>query len=69
MAADAKQLEEDERTGARRYVYIRTGEDHFSLAFTYALLAVVNPPGKMMAMTIGGRAWRDKRGLPVDDRW
>ncbi len=41
MAVDAKQLDEDEETGARRYRYIRTGEDHFSLAFTYAWLAIV----------------------------
>ena len=40
MAADAKILDEDEDTGAKRYRYIRTGEDHFSLAFTYAWLAV-----------------------------
>ncbi len=38
MAADAKVLDEDEETGMRRYRYIRTGADHFSLAFTYALL-------------------------------
>ncbi len=38
MAADAKILEEDEDTGAKRYRYIRTGPDHFSLAFTYAWL-------------------------------
>ncbi|MBU2625774.1 MAG: phage terminase large subunit family protein, partial [candidate division Zixibacteria bacterium] len=40
MAADAKILEENEETGEKRYRYIRTGVDHFSLAFTYALLAV-----------------------------
>ncbi len=38
MAADAKVLDEDEETGMRRHRYIRTGADHFSLAFTYALL-------------------------------
>ncbi|MGH9895353.1 MAG: hypothetical protein ACREA0_25890, partial [bacterium] len=38
MTADAKVLEEDEDTGAQRYRYVRTGEDHFSLAFTYAWL-------------------------------
>ena len=43
MASDAKQLDEDEETGARRYRYIKTGEDHFSLAFTYAWLAIVPP--------------------------
>ena len=39
MAADAKLLDEDEETGAQRYRYIRTGPDHYSLAFTYAWLA------------------------------
>ncbi len=39
MAADAKILDEDEETGAQKYRYIRTGEDHFSLAFTYAWMA------------------------------
>jgi hypothetical protein len=44
MAADAKILDEDEETGARRYRYIRTGEDHFSLAFTYAWMARLDGP-------------------------
>ena len=39
MAADAKILDEDEETGAKKYRYIRTGADHFSLAFTYAWIA------------------------------
>ncbi len=39
MAADAKILDEDPDTGAQKYRYIRTGEDHFSLAFTYAWMA------------------------------
>lgn len=45
MTCDAKVLEEDEETGAKRYKYIRTGEDHFSLAFTYAWLAATAFPG------------------------
>jgi hypothetical protein len=36
MAANAKILEEDEETGAKKYRYIRTADDHFSLAFIYA---------------------------------
>jgi hypothetical protein len=44
MAADAKILEEDEDTGAKKYKYIRTGPDHFSLAFTYAWMAAVRFP-------------------------
>ena len=43
MASDGKVLLEDEETGAKRYKYIRTGADHFSLAFTYALLATAEP--------------------------
>lgn len=39
MAADAKRLEEDEDTGAQSYRYVRTGPDHFSLAFTYDCIA------------------------------
>ncbi|MGH9317684.1 MAG: phage terminase large subunit family protein [Thermoanaerobaculia bacterium] len=46
MAADAKLLDEDEETGARKYRYIRTGPDHFSLALTYAWMAArwIYPP-------------------------
>ena len=40
MAADAKILEEDPDTGAKKYRYVRTGEDHFSLAFTHGLMAL-----------------------------
>ncbi len=39
LANDAKQLQVDERTGAQTYRYIRTGANHFSLAFTYDCLA------------------------------
>ena len=39
MAADAKVLDEDEETGVKKYRYIKTGVNHFSLAFTYAWLA------------------------------
>ena len=45
MAADAKILDEDEETGAKRFRYIRTGEDHFSLAFTYAWMAAEGSGG------------------------
>lgn len=45
MAADAKVLEEDEETGAKRYRYIRTQADHYSLAFTYAWLAATSYSG------------------------
>jgi hypothetical protein len=39
LASDAKQLIEDEETGAKSYRYIRTGTNHYSLAFTYDWLA------------------------------
>jgi len=39
MSADAKILVENEETGAKKFKYVRTGEDHLSLAFTYAWLA------------------------------
>ena len=39
MASDAKVLDEDADTGAKKYRYIKTGTDHFSLAFTYAWMA------------------------------
>jgi hypothetical protein len=51
MAADAKVLEEDEETGVKRYRYVRTGEDHYSLAFTYACLAASN------SFTVSFREW------------
>jgi hypothetical protein len=39
MASDAKKLIEDEETGAKSYKYIRTGTNHYSLAFTYDWIA------------------------------
>jgi hypothetical protein len=39
LASDAKRLIEDEETGAKSYRYIRTGTNHYSLAFTYDWLA------------------------------
>ncbi len=32
MTCDAKKIEEDEETGAQKYRYIKTGENHFSFA-------------------------------------
>jgi hypothetical protein len=45
MASDAKVLEEDEETGAKRFKYVRTGADHYSLAFTYAWMASLSAGG------------------------
>jgi hypothetical protein len=39
MTCDAKVLDEDEETGIKKYRYIRTGTNHYSMAFTYAWLA------------------------------
>ncbi len=39
MAADAKVLDEDPGTGAQKYRYIRIGENHFSMAFSYGWMA------------------------------
>ena len=39
LAADVKQLVEDEATGQQAYRYVRTGTDHYSLAFTYDCIA------------------------------
>src|SRR5882672_12258061 len=55
MTADAKVLDEDPDTGAQKYRYLRAGEDHFSLAFTYAwLMANANIDGR------GFLAWMRK---------
>ena len=45
VANDAKRLVEDEETGEQSYRYIRTGPDHFSLAFTYDCIAALRDTG------------------------
>ena len=45
LAADAKVLDEDADTGVKKYRYVRTGADHYSLAFTYAWLGLEKPSG------------------------
>ncbi len=39
LAADVKQLVEDEETGARSYRYVKTGTNRYSFAFTYDCIA------------------------------
>ena len=39
MAADVKQLVEEEDTGAKSFRYVKTGTNHYSLAFTYDCIA------------------------------
>jgi hypothetical protein len=53
MAADAKVLDENPETGAMKYRYVRTGADHFSLAFTYAWMAAEHGFLKCFPMSIG----------------
>ena len=55
MASDAKRLIEDEETGSQVYRYIRTGTDHFSLAFTYDCIAWSNqtPAAARSSMIVG----------------
>lgn len=43
MTRDAKILKEDQETGVQRYDYVRTGVNHFSMAFTYAWMAISAP--------------------------
>ena len=44
MSADVKQLKEDPDTGARSFRYVKTGTDHYSLAFTYDCIAWSREP-------------------------
>ena len=39
LSNDAKQLVENEKTGVQEYRYIRTGTNHYSMAFTYDCVA------------------------------
>src|SRR5262249_28328242 len=41
VSCDAKKLEEDPDSGIRKYRYFKTGENHYSMAFTYAWLATL----------------------------
>ncbi len=67
MAADAKILEEDEQTGAKKYRYIRTGEDHFSLAFTYAWMAASESWGMLEWLEFMKHKEPDRRDNPAFD--
>jgi hypothetical protein len=44
LAANAKVLDGNPETGARKYKYVRTAPDHYSLAFTYGLMALTSMP-------------------------
>ncbi len=58
LAADVKQLVEDEETGARSYRYIKTGTNHYSFAFTYDCIAATRA-GQTFVIVAGGTDLRD----------
>ena len=58
MACDAKVLEENEETGVRKYRYKRTGENHFSMAFTYAVMALEGTDGPLTPGMLEVLNWR-----------
>ena len=53
LAADVKQLVEDEETGAKAFRYVRTGTDHYSLAFTYDCIAWSRDSGRSLGCYVG----------------
>ena len=68
MSCDAKVLDEDPDTGGKECRYVRTRENHFSMAFTYACLrsrrdwgSGSRPPGKP-TQTRSSRSTRPARG-------
>jgi hypothetical protein len=79
LASDAKKLIEDEETGARSYRYVRTGTNHYSLAFTYDWIASESERKRVASfgpMTFGdtilGPAFRrltEAEGMEWPPRW
>jgi hypothetical protein len=68
LAADAKRLQEEPETGSQVYRYIRTGVDHFSLAFTYDCIAWSGePPGGRTSLSMTG--WMTERQVEDADEW
>jgi hypothetical protein len=65
LVADVKQLVEDEQTGAQSYRYVRTGTDHYSLAFTYECIAASRhvPIDLRMYGWIGDSDWPSNRTM------
>ena len=62
VAADVKQLDEDTR--AQSYRYVRTGTDHYSLAFTYDCVAWSRDTGvPRIAVGVGRRSETDIRTM------
>ena len=70
MTADAKKLDEDPETGALKYRYIKTGENHLGFAFAYAWLAATGKiahRGLMTWMRKEVMNLRRERGETVQD--
>ena len=66
LAADVKQLVEDEDTGAKSFRYVRTGTDHYSLAFTYDCIAWSRDScmSPVVCVTVDD-GYRDIRSIPL----
>lgn len=62
LTCDAKALDEDEETGTKKYRYVRTGANHYSMALTYAWLAAGREGG-------GGARPEDFWTSPTDPMW
>ena len=54
LTCDVKRLVVDEDTGAQIFKYIRTGTDHYSLAFTYDCIAWSQDRGARGTCYVGG---------------
>ena len=56
--SDAKILDEDKDTGAQKYRYVKTaGENHYSMAFTYGLMALDHMSMPLSPATIRHIEW------------
>jgi hypothetical protein len=64
LAADVKQLVEDEETGAKAFRYVRTATNHYSLAFTYDCVAWSRDTGAKPVMT-----WLSHAEVFSDEIW
>ena len=80
LSCDAKKLIEDEATGAKSYRYLRTGTNHYSLAFTYDWIASErerkSSPWDSFIIPIGGETMAGRliraarhEGLEWPPRW
>ncbi len=67
LTHDAKRLVEDEETGAQAYRYLRTGVDHFSLAFTYECLAALREVGSGPSAGASSPPCPEFRGVVAGD--